>query len=200
MDTNQQTSKEAIEQLELIKAVVNGNNNLLFSSGKLIVIGVILCLVPLFELGLNKFFLNYSNILQIVFHAIFYIIVSNLAVKIFVKNKSKQVVLPPLLKKAFNLHGVILYLVGFCDIALVISQNYNLIMPINMILFGLLFELFGRFSVIAVRIVAFSYLIIGILSIAFYTYLTPELWLYEIIYLGIGYIVTGILLKKFNHA
>ncbi len=192
--------EQAIKQLELIKDVVNGSNKLLFSGGKLIVIGVILCLVPIFEIGLNQLFSQYSDILQIIYHAIFYIVISKIAIKLFVKKNQTKHTLPPLLQKSFDLHGVILYLVLFCDIAFIISKNYNLIMPINMVLFGLLFELFGRFSTTAVRIIAFTYFIIGVISMAFYPQLTINLWVYEIIYLGLGYIITGMLLKKFNHA
>lgn len=197
-----QTQKEALRQLNLIQQVIQGNHRLLFNGRRLIVIGVILGLIPLFELGLERIIPEQlESVWQVVLRIGFYYVISFLGIKLFAKKKQpSKSLLPTTLNKAFELHGVILKVMALLDVVLGFCGYADLILPLNFILLGLLFNLFSRFTLNALAVVSWSYIILGLLGIAGHNYLAENVWQVELYYLGFSYILMGILLERRNHA
>ncbi|NDT07432.1 hypothetical protein FWI55_02760, partial [Francisella tularensis subsp. holarctica] len=64
------------------------------------------------------------------------------------------------------------------------------------ILLGLIYNLFGRFSLDIIRKISISYILIGIISIFFVKNYSNIYWQFMLIYLGITYIFMGKILEK----
>ncbi len=197
-----QTQQEALQQLNLIQQVIQGNHRLLFNSRRLVVIGVILGLIPLFELGLERIIPEQlESLWQVVLRIGFYYVISWLGIKLFAKKvEGGRSLLPAALNKAFELHGVILKVMAMLDIVLGFCGYADLILPLNFILLGLLFNLFSRFTLTSLAVVSWSYILLGLLGIAGHNYLAENAWQVELYYLGFSYILMGILLERHNHA
>ena len=173
----------------------SANRQLEFSGRKLIVIVVVLALVPLLELLLNSTLQNFADWQQIVLHLAFYYLLILSGLRLVGVKKVFQKEVPEVLQQALKLHGVILYTLALLDIALALGQLSELILPLSFIWLGLLFNLFGRFSLREIILVSQSYILLGILGISFINYLPPYSWIIEIIYLGLSYILIGIILE-----
>lgn len=195
------TQQKALQQLNLIQQVIQGNQRLLFNGRRLIIIGVILGLIPLFEAGLARIIPEQlATLWQVLLRIAFYYAISWLGIKFFAKKKSAaKVPLPTTLNNAFQLHGVILKVMVLLDLVLGFCGYADLILPLNFILLGLLFNLFSRFTLKALAVVSWSYILLGLLGIAFRDYLTPNCWQIELLYLGVSYILMGVLLERRNH-
>lgn len=72
----------------------------------------------------------------------------------------------------------------------------NLAFPFVYILLGLIYNLFGRFSLDIIRKISISYILIGIISIFFVKNYSNIYWQFMLIYLGITYIFMGKILEK----
>lgn len=192
---------EALEQINLIQQVIQGNNRLLFNGRKLMVIGVILGLIPIFEMGLERVIPEtMASYWQVLIRVIFYYLISFAGIRLFALSNSKpKTALPSVLSNAFELHGVILKVLVLLDIILGFSGYADLILPLNFILLGLLFNLFARFTVKTLAVVSWSYILLGLLGVAFHNYLSENAWQIELYYLGATYILMGILLERRNH-
>ncbi len=191
--------KEALAQINLMQQVIQGNTKLLFSGRKTIVIGIILCLVPIFELGFSHLPDSLNLWLQIIIRVVFYYLISLLAVKLTQRKQTAKHQLPPILQKSFELHSTILKTIALLDIALALGGYTDLILPLNLILIGLLYNLFARFTLKLLSYISWSYIILGLVSIALNNYIGSNTWIFELYYLGITYIIMGVILERHNH-
>lgn len=191
--------KEALAQINLMQQVIQGNTKLLFSGRKTIAIGIILCLVPIFELGFSHLPDSLNPWLQVIIRVIFYYLISLLAVKLAKRKQTAEHRLPPILQKPFELHSTILKTIALLDIALALGRYADLILPLNLILIGLVYNLFARFTIKLLSYVSWSYILLGVVAIGLNNYLGSNAWIAELYYLGITYIVMGIILERHNH-
>lgn len=191
--------KEALAQINLMQQVIQGNTKLLFSGRKTIAIGIILCLVPIFELGFSHLPDSLNLWLQIIIRVVFYYLISLLAVKLTQRKQTAKHQLPPILQKSFELHSTILKTIALLDIALALGGYTDLILPLNLILIGLLYNLFARFTLKLLSYISWSYIILGLVSIALNNYIGSNTWIFELYYLGITYIIMGVILERHNH-
>jgi hypothetical protein len=191
--------KEALAQINLMQQIIQGNTKLLFSGRKTIAIGIILCLVPVFELAFNHLPDSLNPWLQVIIRVIFYYLISLLAVKLATRKQTIEHQLPPTLQKTFELHSTILKTVALLDIALALGGYADLILPLNLILIGLLYNLFARFTIKLLSYVSWSYILLGVVAIALNNYIGSNAWIAELYYLGITYIIMGVVLERHNH-
>lgn len=191
--------KEALAQINLMQQVIQGNTKLLFSGRKTIAIGIILCLVPIFELGFSHLPDSLNLWLQIIIRVVFYYLISLLAVKLTQRKQTVKHQLPPILQKSFELHSTILKTIALLDITLALGGYTDLILPLNLILIGLLYNLFARFTLKLLSYISWSYIILGLVSIALNNYIGSNTWIFELYYLGITYIIMGVILERHNH-
>ena len=196
------TSKhqQALAQIELMQQLISGSNKLLFSGRKIIVGGILLCLIVPCELIFTPLLAGVNSWLQVLIRVAFYWGLSWIGIKIFAKKSGIKPQLTPTLQSVLTLHSVILRTLILTDSALAVGGFAELILPFNFILIGLLFNLFGRFTLKAIIYVAWSYIVIGLLSLALHKYLPDWSWMVELYYLGISYICMGIFLKQHKNA
>ncbi len=197
--TNNQ-HKEALAQIELMHQLVSGNDKLFFSGRKIIVIGVILCLVVPCESVFTSLLAGINSPLQILARIAFYWVLSWLGIRIFAKKNVSNVNLTPTLQSVLTLHNVILQILILLDIALAIGGFSDLILSFNFILLGLLFNLFGRFTFKVLIGVAWSYIVLGLASLALHQFLPDWAWIAELYYLGISYVAMGVFIEYRKNA
>lgn len=197
--TNNQ-HKEALAQIELMHQLVSGNDKLFFSGRKIIVIGVILCLVVPCESVFTPLLAGINSPLQILVRIAFYWALSWLGIRLFAKKNVSNVNLTPTLQSVLTLHNVILQILILLDIALAIGGFSDLILSFNFILLGLLFNLFGRFTFKVLIGVAWSYIVLGLASLALHQFLPDWSWIAELYYLGISYVAMGVFIEYRKNA
>lgn len=197
--TNNQ-HKEALAQIELMHQLVSGNDKLFFSGRKIIVIGVILCLVVPCESVFTPLLAGINSPLQILVRIAFYWALSWLGIRLFAKKNVSNVNLTPTLQSVLTLHNVILQILILLDIALEIGGFSDLILSFNFILLGLLFNLFGRFTFKVLIGVAWSYIVLGLASLALHQFLPDWSWIAELYYLGISYVAMGVFIEYRKNA
>ncbi len=197
--TNNQ-HKEALAQIELMHQLVSGNDKLFFSGRNIIVIGVILCLVVPCESVFTPLLAGINSPLQILVRIAFYWALSWLGIRLFAKKEVSNVNLTPTLQSVLTLHNVILQILILLDIALAIGGFSDLILSFNLILLGLLFNLFGRFTFKVLIGVAWSYIVLGLASLALHQFLPDWSWIVELYYLGISYVAMGVFIEYRKNA
>lgn len=191
---------EALAQIELMQQLVNGSNKLFFSGRKIIVIGIILCLIAPCESIFTGLLSGVSSLSQTLIRIAFYWGISWVGIKLFAKKDLVKAQLTPTLQSVLTLHNVILRILILLNIALAIGGLADFILPFNFILLGLLFNLFGRFSLKPLIYVAWSYIFIGLAGLALHQSLPDWSWIVELYYLGISYIGMGIFLERHKNA
>ena len=200
--------EEALKQIELITKTIDADNQILLSPPILVIIGILLCLIPVIELttGGLTFGISMSDTANIIIHWIVYIIIfggiSKIAHHYFkTENHSST---HPLLKKVFKIKLPLLVSIFGTSFFFAISGNGLLVFPVVLILLGLLYNFFGQFSIKIIRIFSWSYIILGLL-LAYLTQfkLGGIIQLFSLIYLGGSYIIMGLVIlnykmKKYN--
>lgn len=193
---------EALIKINEIHSVIENNNKALFSGERMIFIGALVALIPVVELSTHALTFGHhfteDQAWQVMLiHCLFYWALFSLTGKFLPFKKADRNAQHPLIRKAFSLTKPFMLAI-FCVIfALSAVGQFWLIHPMVFILLGLMFSLYGRFTIPAVSYIAYSYIILGSL----YVYLNktaeiPNLWIYMLVYNGLSYIAMGLLLRR----
>ena len=192
---------EAMKQIEEIHKVIRSSNRAVFSGERMMVIGFMVCLIPVIEwltegLTFGSEAISSQPMLISLIHIVFYWGIFSIAGRALPFKKLDRNELHPLIQKAFSVsRPFMVALFGIIFSFVAIGQG-QLIHPMVFVLLGFLFSIYGKFSIQAVSIVAWTYIVGGVL----YAYLTkfnlPHLWIYFTAYNGLSLIVMGIFLKK----
>ncbi|AJI63688.1 hypothetical protein [Francisella tularensis] len=191
------------EQINNIENTLKASGRYVFNSKKLIVAGVMFLLIPIIQYLINisfwkNSFINNHIEIGIFINIVFYIVFLKLVFRI-TRSSKKYRYHPSInsyVKKAIDLHDVILKTMFTTIIVLSICGYGNLAFPFVYILLGLIYNLFGRFSLDIIRKISISYILIGIISIFFVKNYSNIYWQFMLIYLGITYIFMGKILEK----
>ncbi|ACD30896.1 hypothetical protein [Francisella tularensis] len=191
------------EQINNIENTLKASGRYVFNSKKLIVAGVMFLLIPIIQYLINisfwkNSFINNHIEIGIFINIVFYIVFFKLVFRI-TRSSKKYRYHPSInsyVKKAIDLHDVILKTMFTTIIVLPICGYGNLAFPFVYILLGLIYNLFGRFSLDIIRKISISYILIGIISIFFVKNYSNIYWQFMLIYLGITYIFMGKILEK----
>lgn len=194
-------SKEALLKINEIHQVIESSNKAIFSGERMIVTGVLVTLVPVVEIATQ--FLTFGHdfgenagIMIALIHTAFYWLLFSMVGRFSPFKKTNPDQQHPLIAKAFSLGRPFFVSIIGMIIALSVVGQSQLIHPFVFILLGLLFNLYGRFTIDAVRYIAWSYIVLGFI----YTLLTksqiPNLWIYMTVYNGLSYVVMGLFLRK----
>ena len=199
-------SKEALDKINEIHNVIESSNKALFSGDRMITIGVLVCLIPLIEMGTHHltfghdFGENGGLIISLIHTAFYWILFSSIGKWRKNGKKENQDQQHPLIKKAFGLgRPFVVCIIGLVIVLSMVGQ-YQLIHSVTLILLGLLFNLYGRFTIPAVTYISWSYILIGLIYAALSNQHFHNLWIAVLLYNGISYIVMGYLLKKEQRA
>jgi hypothetical protein len=194
---------EALQKINEIHSVIESNNKALFSGERLMVIGLMAALIPIIEVttqGLtfgHQFGENAVPLIMLL-HTIFYWGLFAGVIKIIPFKKTPKSEQHPLISKAFSLTRPFTIAIFGVMIALALVKQYQLIHPVVFILLGLMFSLYGRFTIPIVSYIAYSYIALGLVYIYLNQMQIPYLWMYMVVYNGLSYIAMGVFLRKGN--
>jgi hypothetical protein len=194
-------SNEALQRINEIHKVIESSNKAIFSGERMIVTGVLVTLIPLIEIATQYLTFGHEfgekdGLYIALIHTIFYWALFKAVGKLSPYKKAAPYEQHPLIEKAFSLGRP--FFVSIMGVVFVLSftEQYQLIHPIVFILLGLLFNLYGRFTVKAVTMIAWSYIFLGFIYALLNKQHIPHLWIYMTIYNGLSYIAMGIFLRK----
>lgn len=195
--------KNLAEQINNIENILKASGRYIFDGKKLIVAGVIFLLIPAIQYFINISFWEisfvYHNIkIGILINVVFYIALFKIAFLITktTKNHRYHPSVNMYVEKAIDLYDVILKTMFATIMVLSICGFGNIAFSFVYIFLGLVYNLFGRFSLEIIRKISIGYIVIGIISIFFAKNYNDILWQLMMMYLGITYIVMGKILEK----
>ncbi len=194
-------SNEALKKINEIHQVIKGSNKAIFSGERMIINGVLVALIPIIEITTSYLTFGYdfgekSGLKIALIHTIFYWGLFATVGKLSPFKKTNRIEQHPLINKAFSIGRPFLVSIIGLIIALSVIGQFQLIHPVVFVLLGLLFNLYGKFTIPAVNYIAWSYTVLGIVYAILSTEHVPHLWIYMTVYNGLSYIVMGLLLRR----
>lgn len=197
-------TQEALNKIDEINAVIQSSNKALFSGKHMALYGVMVLLIPIIgslthwlTFGYN--FGDYQTIYTALANTLFYWSLAFLIGKVFPRSayyQQRRENLHPLIQKAFSLTKPIIFSIIGVVIVLSITDQSEFIYPIVLILLGLMFSIFGRFTIPAISYIAWTYIFFGLLHFYLIQFNIPNLGYYFLVYNGLSYILMGFLLTK----
>jgi hypothetical protein len=197
-------TQEALKKIEEINAVIQSSNKALFSGKHMALYGVMLLLIPLIG-GITQWltfghdFGAYQSAYISLANTFFFWGLAFLIGRVVPRSnyyRQSRATLHPLIQKAFSLSKPIVFSIVGVVIVLSITNQSVIIYPVVFILLGLMFSIFGRFSIPAVSYIAWSYIFCGLLHFYLIQFNIPYLGIYFLVYNGLSYIFMGFLLSK----
>lgn len=195
------SQKSISENLNIIENILTSTGQYIFNAKKLIITGIIFMFIPLIQLSINNTFwlMTFANEninIGIVINIVFYILLFKVVFMLTKTKNNNTSNVNIYVKKAIATHEIIMKTMLATIIILSVCGYGSLSFSFVYIFIGLIYNLFSRFSINIIRNISVSYIIIGLLSIFFVKNYSNILWQLMIVYLGISYIVMGIILNK----
>jgi hypothetical protein len=167
----------------------------------MIVIGVMVALIPLIEwatqgLTFGHDFGSKAGPIITIVHILFYWGTFSLVGRLLPFKRADRTSLHPLIGKAFSVYRPIMVSMIGVSIALSVIEQYALIYPMILLLLGIIYSIYGRFSIPQISYIAWAY-IAAALS---YIYLSPNesshLWMFFTTFQGLSLILMGLFLNR----
>jgi len=159
--------QEALNKINEIHSIMESSNRALFSGERMMVMGALIALIPVLEIFSKGLTFGYevNDVAIMVVHIVFYWGLFSMIGKVLPYKKKSAQDLHPLIKKAFSLK--VPFMVGIFGtmIAFAMVGKFELIHPVVFVLLGLMWCVFGRFSIPAVTYIAYSYIGLGLVYI-----------------------------------
>ena len=199
METN-----DALKKIEEINSVIQSSNKALFSGRHMILYGIICFLIPVIGMLTQWLTFGYDfgphkSAIIVPINILFYWGLSHLLGK-FVprtpaadKSEKNQ---HPLITKAFSVSTPIVVAIFGVSIIFSLIGHGKLVYPVVYILLGLMFSIFGRFTIPAVSYIAWSYIALGLVYAFLLQYDLPYLVLFFMAYNGLSYMIMGVCLNR----
>ena len=193
---------DALKQIEEIRTILEASNQLLISGSRMVVYGIVLALVPVIELPtkLLTFGADFGSLRPLVIgltHVVFYILLFQIVKWLLSRfwEESGKSATHPVMKQALRIDRPILACIAATVFVFFLIGQPNLIFPLIMIFFGLLFNFYGRFSSTLVLRVSWSYIILGFLNAYLTSTSLHHVWIWFDVYLALSFIAMGIFLR-----
>ena len=198
---------EALKQIDEINKIIQASNKVIFSGSRMILYGVLVLLIPAIEKGTVYLTFGYnfgefgklSPYLATLIHIGFYWLLFGYLGKLVTHyfNKKTETTIHPLIDRAFSLYRpIVVAIIGIVSILAPMGEPGRFIFPMVYILLGILFNLYGRFSLSIVTKISWSYIIFGLAYLFLTQFHLENLWMGFTTYLGLSYIVMGYTLNK----
>jgi len=197
-------TQEALKKIEEINAVIQCSNKVIFSGRHMAFYGVILLFIPLigysthwltFGHDFGSFETAYTSVVNTIFYWGLANIIGRFIPRSEIYRRRKQSI-HPLIGKAFSITKPIIFAILGVVLVLSFTNQAEFIYPVVLILLGLMFSMFGKFSIPAVSYIAWSLIACGLLHFYLIPNHIPNLGLYFLVYNGLAYILIGFLLTK----
>jgi hypothetical protein len=194
--------QEALEKINEIHTIIESSNRGLISGERMMAIGALVALIPALEIPTKGLTFGYdiggenAGLISMVIHILFYWGLFSLFSKLLPFKKDNNRDQHPLIRKAFSLRGPFMVCIFGTMIVFSVIHRYEFIHPIVFVLLGLMWSLFGRFTIPMVTYIAYSYIGLGLVYLYLNQMSIPYLWAYMVAYNGISYFIMGLFLKK----
>jgi hypothetical protein len=197
-------TQEALKKIDEINAVIKSSNKALFSGKHMALYGVMLLLIPLigsathwltFGHNFGEYQTAYTSLANTFFFWGLAVLIGKVVPRSAYYQQRKEN-LHPLIQKAFSLTKPIVFSIIGVVIVLSITNQSEFIYPVVLILLGVMFSIFGRFSIPAVSYIAWTYIFCGLLHFYLNQFSISNLGFYFLVYNGLSYIFMGYLLSK----
>jgi hypothetical protein len=201
------TREEALRQIEEMNSALEASNRLMPSAVLTLFIGGLILLLPAIEIPSQQltFGMNLGPgrqyILPII-HVVFYMMLF-VGLKFVVEKKwpdQKAQAPHPALAETLAFHRPVIFAICGSFLMLGFLGLEQLIYPFFLILFGVLINLYGRFSQTAMSWAGWSYIVVGLVFGAITKNASPSIWVYFNTYLGLSLIYVGISVRKERNA
>lgn len=197
-------TQEALKKIDEINAVIQSSNKALFSGKHMTLYGVILLLIPIIGsathwLTFGHDFGEYQTAYTSLANTFFFCGLALLIGKALPRStyyRQRKENLHPLIQKAFSLTKPIVFSIIGVVIVLSTTNHPEFIYPVVLILLGVMFSIFGRFSIPVVSYIAWTYIFCGLLHFYLNQFRISNLGFYFLAYNGLSYIFMGFLLSR----
>jgi hypothetical protein len=195
--TEADAPNQGICELDEVQKSGNPDPQFPLNLRRLVLLGSWLIIIPLVELILDMLFQRFSSGWQYQLHKLVYVVLIALSFKLFMVQKD-AIPAHPDLAALFKFNQFMLKLLGVLSGCLVGIKQANLILPLCLIFIGISFSLYGKFIALWFVRIAWIYILVGCLLIAFNQRLSLNVWRYELILLGGSYLLIAFWIKKTN--
>jgi len=194
---------DALKQIEEIRAILEASNEFLLSGSRVVCYGIILALVPLIEIPSNLLtfgqdFGRLHSLVMAIIHVVFYGVLFQVVRWLLNRfwDASEKSASHPVMKQALRVDRPILACIVATVFVFFQIGRQDLIFPLVLIFFGLLFNLYGRFSSPLVLKVSWSYIILGFLNAYLTRWSFYHVWIWFDVYLALSFIAMGMFLRR----
>ena len=194
--------QDALKKIEEINSIIKSSNKALFSGRHMMLYGLIVLSIPLVGyftkwLTFGHDFGTFNSSYLAIANTAFFWGLSSFLGKIIPRSEAyaKQTI-HPLIEKSFSITRPIVFSIIGSVVILSITNQAQLIYPFVLILLGLMFSIYGKFSIRVVSLFAWSYIFCGLLHLYLLKFDIPFLSFYFLVYNGASYIAMGFLLDK----
>lgn len=193
--------QEALKKIEEINTVIQASNKALFSGRHMAIYGIIILLIPIIGyctdwLTFGYEFGNYKMAYISMANTAFFWGLAILIGRYIPRSTSYKQVLHPLIEKSFSITRPIMVAILGVVVVFSLMNQGAFIYPVVLILLGLMFSVFGKFSIPAVSYFAWSYIFCGLLHLYLNQFHIPYLGFYFLFYNGLSYLLMGFLLSR----
>lgn len=194
-------TKEAMEKIDEINTIIQSSNRAIFSGERMMVIGALVALIPVIEwvthhLTFRYDFGSHADLIVTMVHTVFYWGLFTFVGRAMPFKKLDRGNLHPLIRRAFSVgRPLVVSIIGVVFVFSAIDQP-QLIHPVVFLLLGILFILYGKFSIPAVTCIAWSYIVVGLAYALLTRYSFPNMWVYFTVYNGLSYVLMGYFLRQ----
>jgi hypothetical protein len=194
--------QEALNKINEIHTIIESSNRGLISGERMMAMGALVTLIPALEIPTQGLTFGHpiggesAGLVSMILHIVFYFGLFKLFSKLLPYKKENNRDQHPLIRKAFSLRGPFMVCIFGTMIVFAMIGHYEFIHPIVFVLLGLMWSLFGRFTIPMVTYIAYSYIGLGLVYLYLNQMHIPYLWAYMVAYNGISYFVMGLFLKK----
>ena len=198
-------NKEALQKIDEINRILQSSNRALFSGRHLIVYGVVVLFIPVIGyltewLTFGHDFGTYRVTYIALANAAFYTLLTK-GLKNFVpRTDASKGEEHPLIQQAFSATRPTLGAIIAAIFALSTIGQPQFIYPVVLLLLGVMFSIYGRFTIPAVSLFAWSFIAAGALHLLLVPMGLPHLSFYFLVYNGLAYIVMGTLINRAERA
>ncbi len=183
----------ALKQIDEIYKVIKNDAQVIIPGKLMVAVGIAIMAIPLIELVLSTYIdpllLSAGATTAIIFalRTLFYwSIFTGIG-----KFSSDPRAMHPIVKKAWEV-GKFFPIVPVATAAALAATGYSeLIAPMTLILVGCLYALFGQFTPTIVSVTACAFIAGGLAGIFLTTLGIPHLWMYLVVYQGLGCVLMG---------
>lgn len=194
-------NQEALQTIDEISRILQSSNRALFSGRHLMLYGLVVLFVPIIGyltqwLTFDHDFGRYHGVYIAVANSVFYMMLTKMLKSFVPRTEASKGEEHPLIRQAFSATRPILGAIIAAIFSLAAIGQPQFIYPVVLLLLGVMFSIYGRFTIPAISLFAWSFIAAGAVHLLLLPKEIPYLSFYFLAYNGLAYIVMGMLINR----